>query len=130
LHVVVVDDEEGPRALFSDILAMVGARVTVASSAREALAIIERDRPDVLVSDIMMPGEDGYWLIKAVRLLTSDGTALCGRDMTPTSVSQWASMPCAPRWRGWLGAPDKLGVVVQSFGVREPERLRRSLRRH
>jgi CheY-like chemotaxis protein len=74
LHVVVVDDEEGPRALFSDILEMVGARVTVASSAREALAIIERDRPDVLVSDIMMPGEDGYWLIKAVRLLPSDGS--------------------------------------------------------
>ena len=73
LHVVVVDDEEGPRGLFSEVLEMVGARVTVASSAREALAIIERDMPDVLVSDIMMPGEDGYWLIDAVRLLSSEG---------------------------------------------------------
>jgi len=73
VHVVVVDDEDDPRALFSEVLAMAGARVTVASSAREALGIIERDVPDVLVSDIMMPGEDGYWLIEAVRLLPSEG---------------------------------------------------------
>lgn len=73
VHVVVVDDEDDPRALFGEVLEMAGARVTVAASAREALAIIERDVPDVLVSDIMMPGEDGYWLIEAVRLLPSEG---------------------------------------------------------
>ena len=74
VHVVVVDDEDDPRALFSEVLEMVGARVTAASSAREALAIIEREKPDMLVSDIMMPGEDGYWLSKAVRRLQSEGS--------------------------------------------------------
>jgi CheY-like chemotaxis protein len=74
VRVVVVDDEDDPRALFSEVLEMAGARVAVASSAREALALIEREVPDVLVSDIMMPGEDGYWLIKAVRLLQSEGS--------------------------------------------------------
>jgi CheY-like chemotaxis protein len=73
LHVLIADDEEGPRELFRDVLEIAGARVTVAASARAALAAIERDVPDVLVSDIMMPGEDGYWLIEAVRALPTEG---------------------------------------------------------
>jgi CheY-like chemotaxis protein len=67
VHVLVVDDEQDPRDLFRDVLVLAGARVTVAASAREALARLADDPPDVLVSDIMMPGEDGYWLIEAVR---------------------------------------------------------------
>src|SRR5205823_1700535 len=67
VHVLVVDDERDPRELFRDVLVLAGARVTMAASARDALAAIEHDPPEVLVSDIMMPGEDGYWLIDAVR---------------------------------------------------------------
>jgi CheY-like chemotaxis protein len=67
VHVLVVDDEEDPRELFRDVLELAGAHVSVADSARAALAIVERDVPDVLVTDIMMPNEDGYWLIDAVR---------------------------------------------------------------
>ena len=67
VHVLVVDDEDDPRELFRDVLVLAGARVTVARSAREALAAFSHEPPDVLVSDIMMPGEDGYWLIHAVR---------------------------------------------------------------
>jgi len=67
LHVLVVDDEDGPRELFRDVLELAGAHVSVAASARAALAVVERDVPDVLVTDIMMPGQDGYWLINAVR---------------------------------------------------------------
>src|SRR4051812_49325769 len=69
IRVVVVDDEEGPRTLFREVLTLDGAQVTAVSSAREALAAIERDVPDVLVSDITMPNEDGYWLIAAVTAL-------------------------------------------------------------
>jgi CheY-like chemotaxis protein len=69
IRVVVVDDEEGPRMLFREILELEGAEVTAVSSAREAMAAMERNLPDVLVSDIMMPDEDGYWLIAAVAAL-------------------------------------------------------------
>ena len=69
VRVVVVDDEEGPRTFFQEALQLEGAQVTAVSSAREALAAIERDLPDVLVSDIMMPDEDGYWLMAAVTAL-------------------------------------------------------------
>ena len=69
IRVVVVDDEEGPRLLFREILELEGAQVTAVSSAREAMAAMERNLPDVLVSDIMMPNEDGYWLIAAIRAM-------------------------------------------------------------
>ena len=72
LHVLVVDDDAGPRQLFRDVLEVAGARVTVAPSARLALAAIQCDVPDVLVSDIMMPEHDGYWLIRSVRELASE----------------------------------------------------------
>jgi len=70
--VLVVDDDAGPRQLFRDVLEVAGARVTVAPSARLALAAIQCEVPDVLVSDIMMPEQDGYWLIRAVRGLASE----------------------------------------------------------
>ncbi len=66
IRVVVVDDEDGPRTFFHEALQSEGAEVIAVSSAREALAAIEREIPDVLVSDIMMPNEDGYWLMAAV----------------------------------------------------------------
>ena len=72
LHVLVVDDDAGPRQLFRDVLEVAGARVTVAPSARLGLAAIQCEVPDVLVSDIMMPEHDGYWLIRSVRELAAE----------------------------------------------------------
>ena len=69
VRVVVVDDERHIRDLFTDSLRGAGADVRTAASAREALAMVEAEMPQVLVSDIMMPHEDGYWLIAAIRAL-------------------------------------------------------------
>jgi signal transduction histidine kinase/DNA-binding response OmpR family regulator len=67
VNVVVVDDEPDARDVVSRVLARAGARTTVAGSVREALAAIAAQRPDVVVSDIAMPDEDGYDLIRALR---------------------------------------------------------------
>jgi CheY-like chemotaxis protein len=48
------------------------AAVTTASSVQEALECLRADRPDVLISDIGMPGEDGYALIRRVRALAAE----------------------------------------------------------
>jgi signal transduction histidine kinase/ActR/RegA family two-component response regulator len=69
VRVLVVDNDEDARDLLRKSLEQCGACVTTASSAAEALAALEQARPDVLVSDIGMPGEDGYDLIRAVRAL-------------------------------------------------------------
>jgi signal transduction histidine kinase/ActR/RegA family two-component response regulator len=67
VRVLVVDDEEDARILLEATLSQYGADVTSASSAAEALQAIERDVPDVLLSDVGMPHEDGYSLIRRLR---------------------------------------------------------------
>jgi signal transduction histidine kinase/ActR/RegA family two-component response regulator len=67
LHVLVVDDEADARELCATMLSSAGARVTMAASAAEALAALRDAVPDVLVSDIGMPGEDGHALLRAIR---------------------------------------------------------------
>jgi PAS domain S-box-containing protein len=69
LRVVVVDDEPDARALVKRVLEACRATVRTAGSSGEALGLIESERPDVLVSDVGMPGEDGYALIRRVRAL-------------------------------------------------------------
>jgi PAS domain S-box-containing protein len=67
VRVLVVDDEPDARGLIKRVLEECKAVVTTAASAQEALERLRDDRPDVLVSDIGMPGEDGYALIAQVR---------------------------------------------------------------
>jgi signal transduction histidine kinase len=74
LRVLVVDDEPDARDLFSLILTVNGAEVRDCSSAAEALQALDEWRSDVLVSDIGMPVEDGYELIRKVREREPGGT--------------------------------------------------------
>src|SRR5271165_5628841 len=67
VHVLVVDDEIDARELVKRLLEMAGATVSMAGSASEAMERILAGRPDVLVCDIGMPGEDGYSLIRRLR---------------------------------------------------------------
>ncbi|MBD2096908.1 response regulator [Trichocoleus sp. FACHB-591] len=69
LQVLVVDDEVDARRLVTAVLEQCGASVTSVASASEALEAIERLQPHVLLSDIGMPHEDGYALIRKVREL-------------------------------------------------------------
>jgi len=67
ITVLVVDDEEDAREAMAVLLGQAGARVISAAGAAEAIDTLDRERPDVLLSDIAMPGEDGYALIRRVR---------------------------------------------------------------
>ena len=69
VRVLVVDDEQDTRSLISTVIAQSGAEVTACASAGEALEKLKTWRPHILMSDIGMPGEDGYALIKQVRAL-------------------------------------------------------------
>jgi PAS domain S-box-containing protein len=72
IKVLVVDDEPDARSLIERLLQECEATVITASSAGEALEHVLRDPPDVLLSDIGMPKEDGYWLIRRVRKLSGE----------------------------------------------------------
>jgi signal transduction histidine kinase/ActR/RegA family two-component response regulator len=68
VRILVVDDHDDGRMLTTLVLRQTGASVEAVASAREALERLERHRPDVLVTDIGLPDEDGYSLIREIRL--------------------------------------------------------------
>src|SRR5262249_42659040 len=72
LQVLIVGDEPDTIDLLTIMIKQYGAEVKAATSAREALETLEKWHPDVLVTDIGMPGEDGYELIRKVRAQESD----------------------------------------------------------
>ncbi|MEP6943405.1 MAG: ATP-binding protein [Betaproteobacteria bacterium] len=73
LKVLVVDDEPDARELIKRVLAECQAEVITAGNAVDALERVRGDRPHVLVSDIGMPGVDGYELLKRIRALGESG---------------------------------------------------------
>ncbi|HEY9872423.1 MAG TPA: response regulator, partial [Candidatus Obscuribacterales bacterium] len=72
IRVLVVDDEPDMREFVAFVLEEYGAEVTVATSAPDALAVIEQTVPDLLLSDIGMPEMDGYMLMRQVRALSAE----------------------------------------------------------
>jgi CheY-like chemotaxis protein len=75
LRVLVVDDDRDGLDMVATILMNGGAEVRTCGSAAEGLEAVQAWRPDVLISDIEMPGEDGYTFIRRVRALDTGKTA-------------------------------------------------------
>ncbi|MBD1995130.1 response regulator [Leptolyngbya sp. FACHB-541] len=69
LTVLLVEDEPDIAELFTFILEESGAEVIIAKSALEALGELGQRRPDILVSNVRLPQEDGRWLIEQIRHL-------------------------------------------------------------
>jgi len=97
IRVLVVDDEPDSLSLTSRLLNDRGASVLEASSAEEGLSKLRTGRPDVLVSDIAMPGDDGYVLIREVRRLGPESggrtpalalTAFAGEESRRRALSE------------------------------------------
>ena len=76
VKVLVVDDEPDGRALIKRLLEDCHAQVITAGSAAEAFELVRAEKPDVLLSDVGMPGEDGYALIRRVRALGPENGGL------------------------------------------------------
>lgn len=67
LSVLLVEDEEAIRAPIAAVLEALFARVVTACNGLEALAVYERERPDLIISDIQMPHMDGLQMARAIR---------------------------------------------------------------
>ena len=67
VSVMVVDDEPDTREMLRIMIGQLGAEVRACASSEEAMRLLSEWQPDVIVSDIEMPGEDGYELIRKVR---------------------------------------------------------------
>ncbi len=86
VNVLLVDDDSDTLSLMATALKRRQANVTAVSSAGEALQAIRQKRPDVLVSDIAMPDEDGYRLIERVRSLENGDT----KDIPAVAITAYA----------------------------------------
>jgi PAS domain S-box-containing protein len=95
LRVLVIDDEEDARELLTIALTQSGAEVRTAATVGAALEILDQWKPNVLVSDIGMPGEDGYDLIRTVRALESER----GGTVPALALTGYASAEDAARAR-------------------------------
>ncbi len=83
---LVVDDEPDARELLTTVLEQAGATVRAVASAEEAVTAVQSDDPDVLISDIGMPDEDGYSLIRRVRALDHER----GRGVPAIALTAYA----------------------------------------
>ncbi len=112
VRVLVVDDMLDVRDVVTEILERGGAVVTAVGTAEEALEVLQRERPNVLLSDLSMPGKGGYWLIGQVRALPPErgGT-------TPRGRPDGLHRPRAPRQRVACGVPVPRGEARQHAGV-------------
>lgn len=118
LRVLVVDDEPDARSLVQAILRQYGAEVLVAESAAEARASLRDEQPDVIVSDIGMPDEDGYAFIRRVR---ADGSRTPAVALTAYASQQDAQRAFAAGFQKHVTKPvepARLVGVVANLGGR------------
>jgi PAS domain S-box-containing protein len=101
VHVLAVDDEPDARGFVFEVLRRAGADVRVASSAAEALEILEGFQADVLIADVEMPGEDGFVLLRRVRE--------AGYEMPAIAVTAHSSVE------------DRLRVLTAGFRLHVPK---------
>jgi CheY-like chemotaxis protein len=105
LQVLVADDDSEALALANVILSSAGAEVRTCLSASAALDLLRQWRPDVLVSDIEMPGEDGFSLIQKVRRLRPDE----GGETPAIAVTAYG------------GPQDRLRALAAGFNMHVPK---------
>ena len=103
VRVLVVEDEIDSRTLVAAVLQRQGAVVDTAGSMAEAIEALERNAPDVLLSDIAMPGVDGYELIRYVR-----------------ARPEWARLPAAAL-TAFVTPADRGKVLLAGFDTHVPK---------
>jgi len=101
IGVLVVDDDPDARELVSTILQRYGASVTLAASVAEGIAALAKELPDVVVTDIEMPHEDGYTFIRRIRALPREA----GGKLPAAALTAYA------------GAADRMKVLGAGFNM-------------
>jgi signal transduction histidine kinase len=121
LTVLVVDNEPDARSLVAAVLENCGARVVATESTAAAMSVLEREVPDVLLSDIAMPVEDGYVLIRKVRTLPDDRRNIPAAALTAFANATDRARTLLAGYQAHVPKPvepSELAVVVASLAGR------------
>jgi len=121
IKVLVVDDELDARALIERVLSECKASVVTVASADEALRALAEHAPDVLVSDIGMPGEDGYTLVRRLRAGNDPGALIPAIALTAYARNEDSQRAAAAGFQLHLSKPleaNELVAAVRSLAKR------------
>ena len=111
LKILVVDDHEDGREVLAEMLSMCDAEVKVASSAMEALDVIQSWPPQVVVSDISMPEVDGYGFIRQLRARHSQGD-LPAIAVTAHALAEDRDRALAAGFQSHVAKPVQLSELI------------------
>jgi CheY-like chemotaxis protein len=117
LHVLVIEDDENMRTMIRAVLENAGALVNVAASAFEAHQTVSQTSPDLIISDISMPGEDGYSLLRSLRAAHLHMPAIA---LTALTRREDEAEAMAAGFQAHLHKPVNPSVLVQTvakFGL-------------
>jgi two-component system CheB/CheR fusion protein len=121
LKVLLVDDDAGLREAVAALLAGTGVEVRSAGSAKEAMASLTQFAPDILLSDIAMPGEDGYSLIRRVRALGAEqGGNVPAIALTALAGENDRQRVMAAGFQGYLSKPVDLAHLAEALLEQAP----------
>jgi signal transduction histidine kinase/ActR/RegA family two-component response regulator len=114
LRVLVVDDDEESVHVVAAHLEQHQAIVLTAASASDALALVERERIDVLLADVAMPNEDGYTLIRKVRTLSAPAAAIPAAALTAFTREEDRQQALAAGFQTHLAKPVDPNALVEA----------------
>jgi PAS domain S-box-containing protein len=114
-RVLAVDDDEATQDLVATMLLMYGVSVRTAGRAAHAIEILSEWRPDVLLCDIAMPGEDGYVLIRRIRALPAPIGAIPAVALTAYTDPQSVQQAFAAGFDAHLGKPLEPHVLADAL---------------
>ena len=121
VKVLVVDDEADTRDYLTTALQQCQAEVMAVASAQEALDAMQEWKPDVLVSDISMPKEDGYFLIREVRRREADLSQTSPEDTANMSLSPPRRKIPAAALTAYARIEDRMRAIKEGFQLHLPK---------
>ena len=112
VHAFIVDDEPDARELLKRVLEHQGAIVTVFVSADEALAALKATRPGIIVSDVGMPGMDGYQMIRSLRAAEARDSRIPALALTAFARAEDRKRALVAGFQAHLAKPFDVGELV------------------
>jgi CheY-like chemotaxis protein len=125
LQILVVEDHADSRDFLEEILTYYGATVVAVESATEAMRMVKRTVPNVVIADIAMPHHDGVWLLKELR----QHQAITGHYVPVVALTASVSRPLKVDFDAVLIKPcpiDKVCRVIQRLTDTAPPEKRRA----
>jgi len=123
-RILVVDHNADSRELLSIIFEQEEAQVLTVTDAREALEVFEDFQPDILLCELLMPGEDGYWLIRQIRgLETKAGYHVTAIAVTVAATNLDRQLALAAGFESHIAKPLKVDDLLAIAAILEEDKF-------